>query len=104
MSEEYNKLVRDKIPEIIKEDGEVPITEKVSGEAYRTVLREKLNEEVDEYQSSHEVEELADILEVVYALGQIEGQGPSELRKIREEKRAERGGFEEGIVLRQIRE
>jgi predicted house-cleaning noncanonical NTP pyrophosphatase (MazG superfamily) len=64
----YNKLVRDKIPDIIMRRGDKPVTQILDAGAYRRELRRKLQEEVAEFGESGEVEELADVLEVVYAL------------------------------------
>lgn len=100
--EEYDKLVRDNIPQIIKDDGETPITEVVHDEKYRRRLRQKLEEEVNEYLESGEAEELADILEVVYALGEEDGCDSTRLEELREKKRENRGGFDRGIVLKKI--
>ena len=71
----YNKLVRDNIPNIIKEKGEEPITRILSDEEYKKELEKKLNEEYQEVleaNGSERVEELADILEVIKALGELE--------------------------------
>ncbi len=102
MTTVYNKLVRDRIPDIIEADGETPITERVVDDAYHEALREKLDEEVAEYQETGDVEELADVLEVVYALGEQQGVDRSALEEKREQKRAERGGFDRGIVLKRV--
>lgn len=59
------KLVRDRIPEIIKNDGKMPIMEILSDEEYLKELDKKLSEEVAEYQADKSIEEMADILEVV---------------------------------------
>ena len=64
----YNKLVRDKIPEIMLSKGETPITKILDNVEYIAFLEKKLDEEVAEYHNSQDIEELADILEVVYAL------------------------------------
>ena len=71
----YNKLVRDNIPNIIKEKGEEPITRILSDEEYKKELEKKLNEEYQEVleaSGSERVEELADMLEVIKALGELE--------------------------------
>ena len=67
-TERFDKLVRDRIPEIIEENDETPIVSTAAGEEYTERLVEKLQEEVAEYAESREVEELADVLEVVHAL------------------------------------
>ena len=96
---EYNKLVRDKIPEIIKGKGVIPKVHIASEEEYKAKLREKLSEEVQEYLEDPCIEELADILEVVYALCSLEGVSKEQLEEVREKKAIERGGFEQKIIL-----
>jgi predicted house-cleaning noncanonical NTP pyrophosphatase (MazG superfamily) len=95
------KLVRDRIPEIIREQGETPITSKVTGLAYRAALIDKLGEEVAEFvvaSGRREImEELADIKEVVDALADTY-DGVASLEQIRLIKRRDRGGFREGII------
>ena len=93
------KLIRDKIPEIIRASGGDSVT-RIAGHAeHRELLRAKLNEEVQEFlESDDDAEELADILEVVLALAEDIGVSRSELEKIRAEKAAERGGFTRRIV------
>jgi len=94
------KLVRDKIPLIIKaKTGEAPKIRVLEGEEYLVALRAKLKEEVEEYLESKEVEELADILEVVEALRRQHKETKANLEKLQNEKRKERGGFGEKIYL-----
>jgi predicted house-cleaning noncanonical NTP pyrophosphatase (MazG superfamily) len=95
----HNKLVRDGIPDIITERGDEPVTQVLDAGAYRRELGRKLQEEVAEFGESGEVEELADILEVVYALAAAEGVSKSQLEEMRGRKRGERGGFERRIFL-----
>lgn len=95
----YNKLVRDKIPEIIKKKGNIPLTKILSEKEYFIALKAKLTEEMDEFKESESLEELADILEVVFALASHSGSNQAELEKLRLEKQNERGGFEEKILL-----
>lgn len=95
----YNKLVRDKIPAIIESKGETPIVHIASDEEYRQKLREKLQEEVDEYLDDSNEEELADILEVIYALGALNEVDRDELESIRKEKAQKRGAFKKKIIL-----
>lgn len=99
----YNKLVRDRILEIISQQGKVPVTYVADSEEYFTRLKQKLEEEVGEFQQSGSTEELADILEVVYALGEHLGVPKEELEKIREKKYLERGGFKERLVLNEVK-
>ncbi|MGW1280895.1 pyrophosphohydrolase domain-containing protein [Streptomyces tsukubensis] len=97
----YGKLVRDRIPQIIREDGAVPVTCTAGPEEYRDRLRDKLGEEVAEFLEADDAkapEELADILEVVHALAADLGIDADQLKKIREDKASERGGFTERII------
>lgn len=87
----YEKLVRDRIPEILDEKG-VPYEKRVADDAeYRTELIKKLEEEVREFREAGDVEELADVLEVVAALRALPEYAEAE--GIRAKKREERGGF-----------
>ena len=91
------KLVRDKIPEIIKNDGKTPIIEILSNEDYLKELDKELNEEVAEYQADKSVEEMADVLEVLFAIYEGRGHTVEELLHVRESKREKRGGFKDKI-------
>lgn len=95
----YNKLVRDLIPEIIAAKGQEAKTHIAEREEYEQKLREKLQEEVLEFMESGTPEELADILEVVYALGAVAGVDMAQLENIRKKKADERGGFTRRVVL-----
>lgn len=95
----YNKLVRDKIPEIIRSKGENPVVRVMDDEEYIAALEIKLTEECSEYLESKEPEELTDILEVVYVLAKARGCSAEELTQIYERKHAEHGGFEHKIFL-----
>ena len=99
MKKVYNKLVRDKIPEIIKASGKVAAVRIADEAEYKYLLQKKLMEEVNEFVESGSSEELADILEVVAALGSTYGLSFTDLLEMAEEKRKGRGGFEERIVL-----
>ena len=96
---EYHKLVRDQIPEIIEKDGETCVCSVLSKEDYITLLDQKLNEEMAEYQESKSTEELADLLEVIEATALARGCSWEELLSIKAQKRQKRGGFEEKILL-----
>ena len=93
----YNKLVRDKIPDIIEADGKSCKTRILSDEEYIAALEEKLNEEVAEYQADKNLEEMADVLEVLFAICEARGHSVEELMEVRNEKREKRGGFEQKI-------
>lgn len=99
MTKTYNKLVRDKIPKIIESSGNTCTTRILSDEEYIEMLDKKLNEECDEYQADKNIEELADMLEVIYAIAKAKGTSIEELEKIRLEKAENRGGFDEKILL-----
>lgn len=98
-----HKAVRDKIPEIIAKDGQAAIYEIMPAEAWPHFLVVKLKEETNEYAKSEEVEELADILEIIYALAELSGVSRSELEVLRKKKARGRGGFEKRIYLKEIR-
>ena len=98
----HNKLVRDRIPEIIEASGKTCVTEVLSREAYLQALDAKLNEELAEYQESKSLEELADLLEVMGAVVKARGYTWEDLTRIREEKRAARGAFDKRIMLKEV--
>lgn len=100
--EEYDKLVRDDIPAIVRENDETPETRRVDGVEYRDYLAAKLREEAAEFADSRDVEELADVLEVVRAIREERDVDAAALEEIREEKAAERGGFTDGVVLERV--
>ena len=102
MKKIYNKLVRDKIPEIIESDGKKCVTEALSHEQYIAALDRKLDEELAEYNSEPCVEELADLLEVVYAVAAARGYGVEKLEQVRAEKAERRGGFEKRLLLKEV--
>lgn len=95
----YQKLVRDRIPEIIEAAGKKPVTHILDEASYLAELDRKLNEECAEYQESKSMEELADMLEVMYAIADARGYSVAELEAVRQKKAAERGGFRERIYL-----
>lgn len=95
----YEKLVRDKIPQMIEAEGFTPNTRVLSDEEYMEALCVKLTEEVQEYLSDRNAEELADILEVVYALANAQGVPQDTLEQIRKAKADARGGFEKRLWL-----
>jgi predicted house-cleaning noncanonical NTP pyrophosphatase (MazG superfamily) len=102
MGEEYDKLVRDEIPEIIEANDETPVTHIADETEYERRLLDKLDEEVAEYSEEQSVEELADVLEVIHALREHHGITREELAQIKEEKASERGRFDDRIVLERV--
>ena len=96
---EFNKLVRDKIPEMIRSHGEEEVIRVLQADEYIECLEKKLDEEVAEYHASGETEELADILEVAFALAEACGVTREELMSVCREKEESRGGFAERIFL-----
>jgi predicted house-cleaning noncanonical NTP pyrophosphatase (MazG superfamily) len=95
------KLVRDRIPDIIRADGSEPIVYQADPAEYRQRLRDKLLEEVDEFLTADPasaVEELADVLEVVYALAADLGTDRPTLEQLRQAKATERGAFADRLV------
>ena len=93
------KLVRDNIPQICAENGKNATVKALSEEAYAKALRMKLKEEAAEFMESGEVEELADILEVVQALSEQQNVSWDALLQIKTQKREERGGFDNRLML-----
>lgn len=98
----YHKLVRDRIPEIIEADGKTCVCETLSDEDYLSLLDQKLNEELAEYQESKSLEELADLLEVMQAVVKARGWTLEELERVRADKAGKRGGFEKRILLKEV--
>jgi predicted house-cleaning noncanonical NTP pyrophosphatase (MazG superfamily) len=98
----YNKLVRDKIPQIIEASGskcEIRVADK---DEHYELLEEKLKEEVGEFLEDKNIEELADVMEVLFGLAESLGYSQEDLVGKMEEKREERGGFKDGIVLESV--
>ena len=95
----YNKAIRDKIPEIIAESGKKFNLKQLDDESFLAEIEKKLIEEVNEYTESKDVEELADLLEVIYRISELRGVNSDELDKIRKEKAKERGKFDSNLFL-----
>lgn len=104
MSKVYNKLVRDRIPEIIEASGKICLTSILSDKDYLQMLDQKLNEELAEYQESKSLEELADLIEVIAATAKARGCSWEMLMQLCEDKRRQRGGFDNKILLLEVRD
>ncbi|OGH86690.1 MAG: hypothetical protein A2493_01095 [Candidatus Magasanikbacteria bacterium RIFOXYC12_FULL_33_11] len=95
----YNKLIRDKIPQILDSKNIKYKIHIADEKEYEEKLREKLQEEVTEFLTDKNVEELADIEEVILALCDLYNIDKGNLEKIRKEKHDKRGGFKNKIIL-----
>lgn len=102
MVKTYNKLVRDRIPEIIESSGKSCITEILSAEDYLRMIDAKLDEELAEYHKDQNIEELADLLEVIRAAAIARGYTLDDLERVRAKKAAKRGGFAKRILLKTV--
>ena len=102
MIKKYNKLVRDRIPEIIETSGNTCVTEILSDEDYLRMLDAKLDEELAEYHADQNIEELADLLEVIRACAVARGYTVEELEQVRVEKVTKRGAFTRKILLKEV--
>ena len=98
----YNKLVRDRIPEIIEANGKRCVCSTLTDAEYLAMLDAKLNEELAEYQESKSMEELADLLEVIRAVAEARGSSFEEVEAIRRDKAEKRGGFEKKLLLTEV--
>lgn len=98
----YNKLVRDRIPEIIENDGKTCRIEILTDEEYIKKVDAKLDEELAEYHKDHNIEELADLMEVIYAAAIARGYSVEELEAVRKKKLQKRGAFVKKILLKEV--
>lgn len=101
---EYRKLVRDRIPDVIEAGGRTAVTDRIAPGEMQAALDQKLREETEEYLEAHSVEEMADVLEVLHGIAFHAGIGWSRVEEERLRKKEERGGFEKGIRLIEVRE
>lgn len=106
MKKTHNKLVRDNIPDIIRQAGKTPTTRIASPEEYRYLLHAKLQEEFEELTTpgANRPDELADILEIIHALSALEGLSPNQINDLRTRKALKRGAFNQRIVLLEVEE
>lgn len=101
---QYNKAVRDRIPDIIRASGKECEVKVLAKDEFVEALAQKLQEELDEYRQSGDVAELADLVEVVYAIVEHKGISMADFERLREEKLRARGGFKKRLLLTWVRE
>ena len=99
MIKNYDKAIRDKIPDIIKKSGNSCNVKKLTDDEFLPELEKKLREEVEEYLKSKSVEELADAIEVIYRIAELKGISNEKLEMLREEKASKRGKFSDNLFL-----
>ncbi|QEN03378.1 phosphoribosyl-ATP pyrophosphohydrolase [Thiospirochaeta perfilievii] len=98
----YNKLVRDRIPEIIIEAGKNPIARILTDNEYNKELTNKLQEELNEYKEVNDIEELADLQEVINSILDYRNISKEKFYKIVNTKREQRGSFKDKIFLERV--
>ena len=98
----YTKLVRDRIPEIIESSGKTCVVEVLSDEEYLKYLDAKLDEELAEYHKDQNIEELADLLEVLRAAAIARGYSIEDLEQVRAAKAEKRGSFVKKLLLKEV--
>ena len=104
MKQMYNKLIRDRIPEIIAAQGKHCVVKTMSDEEYMGMVDAKLDEELAEFHKDQSLEELADLMEVIFAAAEARGYSREQLEKVRLEKEAERGAFRKRLLLLEVRD
>lgn len=98
----YNKLVRDKIPQVIKDEKRKPVFYVAAEAEFKPLILNKLIEEFEEFKATPNEEELADLLEVIEGIASAFHLDMKQVRLLQAEKKAQRGGFEGRIVLEKV--
>jgi predicted house-cleaning noncanonical NTP pyrophosphatase (MazG superfamily) len=96
---QYHKAIRDKIPEIIDKTGKEYAVKTLSDGDFLTELEKKLHEEIKEYYGNRHVEELVDVIEVIYRIAELREVSLDDLESMRIRKREERGAFSKNLFL-----
>lgn len=102
LNKQYDKIVRDRIPEIILFDGKTPKYKKLDEKQAVEALIEKFREELNEFQEDNSIEELADLLSILNALAKKLKYRKRDIMKVEKKKTKERGGFEDNIFLESV--
>lgn len=104
----YNKLVRDRIPEIIESTGKTFTSRILSNEEYIAEINKKMHEELAEYEAAETnaetIEELSDLLELIHAAAAVRGVSFEELENVRKDRMRKRGGFNDRIFLMEVQD
>ena len=102
METNYQKLIRDNIPEIIKANGQIPVVRALNDQEYLAALNQKLGEETAEYLEDNNIGELCDILEVAFAIAKARGWAEEDIAACRDDKNAKNGAFEKRLFLKKV--
>lgn len=102
MEKIYNKLIRDNIPEIIVSKGQTPVVRVLDDNEYHNILCKKLQEEVTEYLEDNCIDELSDILEVLFTIAKVKGYSDDEIALCREKKNKKNGLFQKKLFLEKV--
>jgi len=95
----YNKAIRDKIPEIIKESDNNCNIKTLSDEKFLIELEKKLDEELIEYHESKSVEELTDLIEIIQRIAELKEIDNKTLQELQKQKAEKRGKFKKNLFL-----
>jgi|ETNmetMinimDraft_1059919.scaffolds.fasta_scaffold430364_2 predicted house-cleaning noncanonical NTP pyrophosphatase (MazG superfamily) len=95
----YNKAIRDKIPEIIKNSGNSCNVKTLNDDDFLIELEKKLKEELEEYFENKTIEELGDIVDVINRIVILKGVSSEDFKKIRSKKISTNGGFDKNFFL-----
>lgn len=98
----YDKLVRDRIPEIIEKGGHKPVFSRLTDAAFEAKLFEKLSEEQQELVEDRNIEEVTDVIEVLFSVARLYGYSEERTLELLREKRRAKGGFEKGYLLEEV--
>ena len=98
----YNKLIRDNIPDIITAQGRKPVVSKLNNEDYIHALHQKLQEEVAEYLEDNRLEELCDMLEVIFSIAKAKGYSIKDIEACRDSKNLKNGAFDKKLYLEKV--